>query len=145
VLLPAVAFIVGGAFFGWAPAQSPLGAVMSTSESLVRLAVIVVYIGVTMLFVASLAFCLSVWTDAPLAAVGGAVLLVVVSNILDQVTALGSLRNALPTHFGYAWTDALGPTISWDNMGQGTVWVFVYSTLLLVAAWFHFLRKDIVS
>ncbi|MEI8082276.1 MAG: ABC transporter permease, partial [Actinomycetes bacterium] len=132
-------------FFGWSPVQSPLGAVMTTPESLVRLTVIVAYIGVTMLFVASLAFCLSVWTDAPLAAVGGAVLLVVVSNILDQVTALGSIRNALPTHFGYAWTDALGPAISWDNMGQGTLWVCVYSALLLTMAWVHFLRKDIVS
>ena len=45
-----------------------------------------------LLLVASLAFLLSVSVDNPLGAVGGAVLLVVVSNILDQITALGVCR-----------------------------------------------------
>ena len=49
-----------------------------------------------MLFVSALAFLLGVYTDAPLGAVGGAVVLVIVSNILDAVPALGSLREVLP-------------------------------------------------
>ena len=45
-------------------------------------------------------------TDSPLGAVGGAVGLVIVSNILDAVTALGSWREILPTHWQFAWLDA---------------------------------------
>ena len=68
---------------------------------------------------AGLAFLLSVLTDAPLGAVGGAVLLSILSQILDQITALGGLRNWLPTHYSLAWTGALVDPIRWDDMVRG--------------------------
>ncbi len=112
---------------------------------MLRLAIIVGYLAVSLLFVAALGFYAGVRTDAPLGAVGGTVLLVIVSNILDQVTALGNIRNVLPTHYSYAWLDALGPTIQWDSMARGTLSAVAYSAVLLALAWRHFLRKDIVS
>lgn len=145
VLLPVVAYLVGGAFFGWAPAHTPLGTTFSTGQGLLRLLLIVGYLAVTLAVVAALAFLLGVWTDAPLGAVGGAVLLVIVSNILDAVTALGNWRQVLPTHYAYAWTDVLAPQISWDAMARGALWSSTYTVALLALAWWHFLRKDIVS
>jgi ABC-2 type transport system permease protein len=145
VLLPAVAYLSGGLFFGWAPIRTPLGTTLPTGEALVRLAVIVGYLALTLVFVSALAFVLSVWTDAPLGAVGGAVLLVIVSNILDAVTALGDWRNLLPTHYSYAWTDVLSPQIVWDEMARGVLWSLAYSLALLALAWWHFDRKDVVS
>jgi ABC-2 type transport system permease protein len=145
VLLPVVAYLAGGLFFGWAPVRTPLGTTLPTGEALVRLAIVVGYLAVTLVFVSALSFLLGVWTDAPLGAVGGAVLLVIVSNILDAVTALGNWRNVLPTHYSYAWTDVLSPTIVWDSMARGALWSLAYSLVLLVAAWWHFERKDIVS
>ncbi len=145
VLLPVAAYLVGGVFFGWAPARTPLGATFGTGPGLLRLAVVVGYLAVTLVFVAALAFLLGVWTDAPLGAVGGAVLLVIVSNILDAVTALGNWRQVLPTHYAYAWTDVLTPQITWDSMARGALWSLTYTAGLLALAWWHFLRKDIVS
>jgi ABC-2 type transport system permease protein len=145
VLLPAVAFLAGGLFFGWQPLHSPLGSTLGTGTSLTRIAIAVGYLAASLLFVAALAFLLGVWTDAPLGAVGGAVLLVIVSNILDAVTALGDLRQYLPTHYSYAWTDVLGATVQWESMARGALWSFGYSLVLLALAWRHFLRKDIVS
>jgi ABC-2 type transport system permease protein len=145
VLLPAVSYLAGGLFFGWAPAKTVLGTTIGTGEGLVRLVVIVAYLAVTLLFVSALAFLLGVVTDAPLGAVGGAVLLVIVSNILDAVTALGDWRRFLPTHYSYSWVDALGPTISWDEMSRGALWSLAYSTAFFAIAWWHFERKDIVS
>lgn len=145
VLLPVVSCVAGGLFFGWAPARTPLGTTFGNGAAAVRLLVVVGYLALTLLFVSALAFLLGVWTDAPLGAVGGAVLLVIVSNILDAVTALGDWRNLLPTHYAYAWTDALSPVISWDAMGRGVLWSLTYSLVLLALAWRHFLRKDVVS
>jgi ABC-2 type transport system permease protein len=145
LVLPATSYLAGGLFFGWAPARTPLGASLSGTDSLVRLGIIVGYLGVTLLFVSALAFLLGVWTDAPLGAVGGAVLLVIVSNILDAVTALGSWRQALPTHYQFAWTDALGENIVWDNMARGVLWSLGFALVLLTLAWWHFDRKDVVS
>lgn len=145
LLLPAMAYLAGGITWGWAPVRTPLGTTLEGGEALLRLLVIVGYVALTLLFVSALAFLLGVWTDAPLGAVGGAVLLVIVSNILDQVSALGDWRNYLPTHYSYAWIDALGPQIAWEQMGRGALWSLAYSAVLFAAAWWHFDRKDIVS
>lgn len=145
VLLPVVTYVVGGLFFGWAPAQTPLGETFSTGPGIGRLAIIVSYLAITLMFTASLAFMLGVCTDAPLGAVGGAVMIVIVSNILDAVTALGSLRNVLPTHYSYAWTDVLATPIRYEQMTRGALWSLGYSVVLLAFAWWHFHRKDIVS
>jgi ABC-2 type transport system permease protein len=145
VLLPAVAYLAGGLFFGWAPARTPLGTTIPNGEALVRLGIIVGYLALTLLFVSALAFLVGVWTDAPLGAVGGAVLLVIVSDILDAIPALGNWRNVLPTHYAYAWSDALGAVVSWDQMARGVLWSLTYSVVLLALAWRHFLRKDILS
>ncbi|MGX7680755.1 ABC transporter permease [Jatrophihabitans sp. DSM 45814] len=145
VLLPSWAYVVGGAFFGWAPARSPFGGSFSYSETLQRMVIVAVYASIQAILVAALAFLLSVLTDAPLAAVGGATFLVVVSNILDSITALDPYRVVLPTHFQYSWLDALTPTISWDDMVRGTALAVMYSAIFFTAAWTRFARKDITS
>jgi ABC-2 type transport system permease protein len=145
LLLPAWAYLVGGVFFGWAPGQSPLGGTFTTGAALQRLLIIVFYVSIQLLLVAALAFLLSVLTDAPLGAVGGATMLVVVSNILDSITALDPYRRFLPTHFQYSWLDALGQSIVWDDMMRGTGVVLVYSAVFFALAWWRFQEKDILS
>jgi len=145
LLLPAWSYLVGGVVFGWAPGQSPLGGTFTTGAGWQRLLVVVCYCSVQSLLVAALAFLLSVVTDAPLGAVGGATMLVVVSNILDSIDSLDPYRRFLPTHFQYSWLDALGPTIVWDDMMRGTGVVLVYSAAFFALAWWRFQRKDILS
>lgn len=145
LLLPMWSFLVGGAFFGWAPGQSPLGGTFTTGAALEKMFIVVCYASVQSLLVAALAFLLSVLTDAPLGAVGGATLLVVVSNILDSITVLDPYRQFLPTHFQNSWLDALGQDVVWDEMMRGTGLVLVYSAVFFALAWWRFQSKDIVS
>jgi ABC-2 type transport system permease protein len=145
LLLPAWAYVLGGVFFGWGPAKSPFGGSFSYSDTAQRMVIVVVYASLQALVVAGLAFLLSVLTDAPLAAVGGATFLVVVSNILDSITALDPYRMVLPTHFQYSWLDALTPSISWQDMIRGTALAAIYSAIFSTAAWTRFARKDITS
>lgn len=145
LLLPAWSLAVGSVFFGTAPAQSPISGTFTTGESLTRLFIIVTYACGQSLLVAALAFLLSVTVDNPLGAVGGATLLTVVSNILDQITALDPYRRFLPTHFQYSWLDALGQNVVWDDMMRGTGVALIYSAIFLAVAWLRFDRKDILS
>ena len=145
LLLPLWAFLVGGAFFGWAPVESPLGGSFGWGEALSRLLIVLAYSCGQSLVVAGLAFLLGVLTDAPLGAVGGSVMLVIVSNILDSISALDPYRQFLPTHFQFSWVDALGPEVVWDDMMRGTGLALVYSAIFFAAAWIVFDRKDITS
>lgn len=145
VLLIGVALLVGWVRYGWTTVRTPLGDSFSAGDGVLRLGLVGAYLAVWLLTVGLLAFWLSTVTDAPLGAVGGAVGLVIVSNILDAITALGSLRELLPTHYQYAWTDALAVPISYDAMIKGAVASLAYSAVFAVLAWRHFATKDVVS
>lgn len=145
VLLPAWTLLVGGTAYGWGPYVGPTGAQIGWPTFAVRLLVIVAYLAVELTVVGAIAFALGVFTDAPLAAVGGAVLLMIVFAILDTIPALGALRAGLPGHYAFAWADALGTTIAWSDMATGALWSVGYAIVGVWLAVWHFLRKDITS
>ncbi|MFL6054714.1 MAG: ABC transporter permease [Actinoallomurus sp.] len=145
VALPVMALLAGTLAFGWHGIRLPGGGgTLPTGTALERMAIIVAYALVTQLVVAALAFLLSVTTDSPLGAVGGAVGLVIVSTILDAVTALGGWRDFLPTHWSFAWTDALQPHLAWSGMVKGTALPAAYAIILTAFAVRRFRAKDIV-
>ncbi len=145
LILPLSALVSGGVLFGWGSVRTPAGAVIPTGEALFRLSVVIAYLAVALLVVAAIAFCLGVFTDAPLGAVGGAVMLVIVFSILDQLEDLAVVREVLPTHYLGAWIDAINDPIVWGDMARGVLVSLTYSGVLLAVAWRHFRRKDIVS
>jgi ABC-2 type transport system permease protein len=136
----------GTALYGWHPLRLPGSLIdLPAGTALVRLGIALAYILITLLFVAGLAFLLSVSTDSPLGAVGGAVGLAIISSILDVVTALGRFREILPTHWQYSWLSALQPQVSWHPMIEGAVVSASYAVVLLALAFRRFRHKDIVS
>ena len=145
VLLPIVALVVGTAAYGWGPLEIPTGGALSAGTAAQRLLVVVAYIFVSQLVTAGLAFWLSTKTDAPLGAVGGAVGLTIVGNVLDAVTALGHWRDFLPAHWQFAWADAVQPQLEWSGMIQGAAISVTYALVLFALAFRGFRRKDIVS
>ncbi|MFB7505274.1 ABC transporter permease [Streptomyces broussonetiae] len=145
VLLPVVALAVGTAAYGWGPLQIPTGGALDTGTAVQRLAVTVAYVFVSQLVTAGLAFWLSTKTDAPLGAVGGAVGLTIVGNVLDAVTALGHWRDFLPAHWQFAWADAVQPHAEWSGMIQGGAISVSYALVLFALAFRGFARKDVVS
>jgi ABC-2 type transport system permease protein len=145
VLLPVVALAVGTAAYGWGPLETPTGGRLDAGTAAGRLLVVVAYIFVSQLVTAGLAFWLSTRTDAALGAVGGAVGLTIVGNVLDAVTALGHWRDFLPAHWQFAWADAVQPHPEWSGMIQGTAISITYALVLFALAFRGFARKDVVS
>ncbi|OJF10026.1 ABC transporter permease [Couchioplanes caeruleus] len=143
--LGATALLVGTLRYGWHPLGSTVAAEIPAGEGVLRLLAILGYLAVTLLGVAGLAFLLSVLTDAALGAVGGAVLLWILSSILDQITALGSLRNFLPTHFSDAWLGLLSTPMQTDDVVKGAISSVCYATLFWSVAFYRFTRKDVTS
>jgi ABC-2 type transport system permease protein len=143
--LVVASFVLGLLAFGSGTLTSPLSGSLGVGESTTRLAVIAGYIAVTLLVPAGIAFLASVSTDVPLGAVGAAVVIVVVANILDAIDALGPIREFLPARYAGAWADALGPVIVWDEMAVGLFYNVVVFVVLVGIAVLRFERKDILS
>lgn len=144
-LLPAVALLVGMVFYGTGEALSPTGDAIPFDQAMLALLFTVIYLAIHLLWVAGMALFLTVSTDAPLGAVGGTVLVAILSSILDQITALEDLRNFLPTHYAFAWSDLISTDIDWSNMAAGAFSAVAYAAFFGLLAWRRFQTKDITS
>ncbi|MFD1812881.1 ABC transporter permease [Rhodococcus gannanensis] len=145
ILLVAVALTVGTVAYGAGALVTPFGDSLGYWEAIGRLCLALTYIAVNLIWVAGLAMLLSVLTDAPLGAVGGTVMVSILVQILDQITALDHWRDYLPGHFSFAWTRFLAPTVDWHDMVIGSFSALAYGAAFAVTAWFVFARKDITS
>ena len=145
VLLPAVAMAVGVVAYGSGDLVSPTGQSLDFLPAASRLALAPAYLMVHLAWVAGLALLLSVSTDAPLGAVGGAVMVSILSQILETIDALGDLRDYLPTRFNSAWADLLSSPIDWAHLASGAFSGLLYATIFGLAAWWRFATKDITS
>jgi ABC-2 type transport system permease protein len=145
VLLTAVAVVAGGIAFGFDDIQTPIGVTLGQGEGMLRLAGMLGYLAVHLLVVGTLAFWFSTITDAPLAAVGGAVFAMFVFAILDQVEQLGSIRDWFPTANEFAWTDLLQTPVDSSDLFRGVVQSLVYAAVFTALAFRHFSRRDVTS
>jgi ABC-2 type transport system permease protein len=145
VILVGTSWVVGEIAFGNAPLLTPLGVTMQSHMAIVRLLIVGGYLSINLLTVAGLAFYLSVATDVPLGAVGGAIGIMILSNILDAITGLGTLRNWLPTHYSFSWFDAFSSTIDWTQMIRGASYAVMLFGILIALAIHRFGKKDITS
>lgn len=145
VLLPGVALVVGVLAYGGGDLVSPTGQSLDFLPALSRLALAPGYLALHFCWVAGLALLLSVSTDAPLGAVGGTVMVSILSQILESIDALGGLRDYLPTRFSSAWADLLAAPIDWTDLATGAFSGLGYATVFGIAAWWRFATKDITS
>lgn len=145
IILVSASWLIGALAFGASPLTSPLGASFDVTTSWTRLAIVAGYIFIVLLIPAGLAFLMSVLTDVPLGAVGAAVVIIIVLNILDAIEALGSIRQFLPGEYANAWVGALGTSVDWETMAKGTAYSLVLFGIFILIATLRFDRKDITS
>jgi ABC-2 type transport system permease protein len=146
VIVPLNGLLLGGVLFGWHPLAIPLAPAQSVSHILGSLALASGYVFWSLTPVIAFAFMASTMTDTPAGAIFSAVGLYVVSQVLDSISALGSIRSGLPTHYFDAWTDLFvrgtGPT---SDMARGALLVIPFTIVFLAIGWWWFGRKDVLS
>jgi ABC-2 type transport system permease protein len=145
LLLVVVGLVAGGIAFGFDAITTPVGVTIGQGDGLLRLAGMVGYLTVHLLVVGTLGFWLSTITDAPLAAVGGAIFTMFVFAILDQVEQLGSIRDWFPTAGEFAWTDLLQTPADSADLFRGVIQSLVYAAVFTALAFRHFARRDVTS
>ncbi|MGQ0575640.1 MAG: ABC transporter permease [Pseudonocardia sp.] len=145
LLLPVVSLLVGALAYGTGNLVSPTGESLTFATAAGRVLLGALYIAVHLAWVAALAMLLSVSTDAPLGAVGGAVMVSIVSQILDQITALEDLRDYLPTHYANEWANLLAQQVDWGDMTRGVLSAVLYAAVFGALAVWRFARKDVTS
>jgi ABC-2 type transport system permease protein len=61
------------------------------------------------------------------------------------VTALGSWREILPSHWQFAWLDEMAPQVTWGGMIEGASVLVSCAIALFAVAFRRFRARDLVS
>ncbi|MBV8235563.1 MAG: ABC transporter permease subunit [Acidimicrobiia bacterium] len=146
VMIVVVGLVAGGIAFGFSGVSVPAaGLSQSAGQLLGNVALATLYVAWSLGAVVALGFFVSTLTDVPSGGVGAAIGLYIVSQILDAITSLGSIRYILPTHYLDSW-DVLffghGPSA---DMLRGVLLQVGYILLFCGLAFWRFQRKDILS
>src|SRR5581483_5199702 len=146
VLIVLTGLIAGGIAFGWHGVTIPFTRLSQSSGQLLwNVVLATLYVTWSLGAVVSFGFFVSTLTDVPSGGVGAAVGLYIVSQVLDAITSLGSIRYVLPTHYLDSW-DVLffgrGPNA---DMLRGILLQLGYVLLFCGLSFWRFQRKDILS
>jgi ABC-2 type transport system permease protein len=147
VVVAVVGYLVGRLLFDVQPlgGTSVSGTDLSSGEIAWRTVLAIGYVAVSMLGVAAFALFFSTLTDSPLAAMLGALGILVASSLLFTLDAASSFAPYLPTRYWLAFVDLFREPILWRDVVRGLALQGVYVVVLLGAAWANFTTKDISS
>jgi len=145
VIVAGTAYVVGVSLFGSRPLPSVSGSTLSTGQATFRTVVTVLYVGWSMLGVASVALFLSTLTDSPLAAALGSLAALITSQVLGALDAAAAIKPYLPTRYWLSFVDLFRDPVLWRDVDRGIALQAVYVVVMLGLAWANFTSKDITS
>jgi ABC-2 type transport system permease protein len=121
------------------------GTSLTPGQLVIRTILTILYVGWSMLGVASVALFLSTITDSALAAALGALAVLISSTVLVGLDATSSISRYLPTRYWLAWVDLFRDPILWRDVDRGLIIQGVYIGVLLAMSWANFATRDITS
>ncbi|MFC5829666.1 ABC transporter permease [Nonomuraea insulae] len=121
------------------------GNTISMADGLVRIAIAVGYVGAAMAALAAIALALSTFTEVPIGAIAGTMVLVIVCQVLRAIPELGAITPyLLPTWFTN-FDAVLRSPVDMGALGEGLLAFGAYIVLFGSIAWARFSGKDITS
>ena len=147
VVVAVIGYLTGQLLFDVQPlgGTSVSGTTLTPAQVAGRTLLAVGYVAVSMLGVAAFALFFSTLTDSPLAAMLGALGILVASSLLFTLDAASSFAPYLPTRYWLAFVDFFRAPILWRDIVRGLGLQVVYVAVLLGAAWANFATKDVSS
>ncbi|OJV58311.1 MAG: ABC transporter permease [Cellulomonas sp. 73-145] len=140
-----VGLIVGAALFGVHDIALISGGSVPIGNSVLRVAGIVLYVGVSMTGLVAVGLFFSTLTEVPIGAMAATVVTAVVSAVLDTLPALASIHPYLLTHHWLDFAEFLriapDSHVLWTGVGVQAAWVAVFGAL----AWSRFTTADVSS
>jgi ABC-2 type transport system permease protein len=144
LLVAAGGYIAGGIAFGFHAPALLSGGTVSIAHGLVLTAGAFLFVLVATLCVISLAMFLSTFTNSSLTAAIGALVLVIVMDILGSLSYFDFLKPYLFTSHFDAWQNLFRQPLDWHPIQTAVLAFAIYIVGLTTAAWFVFRRKDVL-
>jgi len=144
-IIAITALLVGVIFFPVGPVTLLSGTTVSLASGLVRVLWVTLYITAAMAAVGAIGLAISTLTEHAIGAIAAIMVLVVTSEVVDQVPEFSPIAPYLPTHWWNSFDSLLRTPIDTTTLGHGLLSFAVYVVLFTSLAWAKFTTSDVTS
>jgi ABC-2 type transport system permease protein len=144
-IVSAVALVVGAILFPIGPVTLLSGATISLASGLLRVLFVTLYVAAAMAALGAIGLAISTLTEHAIGAIAAIAILVVTSEVLDNVPQLAAVGPYLPTHWWLSFDSILRAPVDTSTLLKGLLSFGVYTVLFCSFAWARFTSADVTS
>ncbi len=145
LLLTVISLIMGLILFHTGPVTLLSGTAISLGAGVLRVLLVTAYVAVALMSLGAVGLAASTMTQHPVGAIAGLLVLVIASEICDQVQQLSAIHSYLPTHFWLSWDGLFRSPVDWSGVTHGLVSFAVYAAIFGSIAWAKFTSADVTT
>jgi ABC-2 type transport system permease protein len=144
-IVSAVALVVGAILFPIGPVTLLSGTTISLASGLLRVLFVTLYVAAAMAALGAIGLAISTLTEHAIGAIAAIAILVVTSEVLDNVPQLAAVGPYLPTHWWLSFDSILRAPVDTSTLLKGLLSFGVYTVLFCSFAWARFTSADVTS
>lgn len=140
-----VALVAGVALFGAGPVTLLSGTTVPLADGLLHVLWVTLYVCAAMAALGAIGLAVSTFTEHALGAIATVLILVVASEIVDQIPEFAAVGPYLPTHWWLSFDALLRAPVDTTTLAHGLLSFAVYAAIFLAIAWARFTSADVTS
>jgi ABC-2 type transport system permease protein len=144
-IVSGVSLAVGAGLFPVGPVTLLSGTTVPLAEGLLRVLFVTLYVAAAMAALGAIGLAVSTMTEHAIGAIAAILILVVTSEVVDNVPQLAAIGPYLPTHWWLSFDSVLRAPVDTSTLLKGLLSFGVYAVLFGSFAWARFTSADVTS
>jgi ABC-2 type transport system permease protein len=145
VIVAGVSLAVGAVLFPIGPVTLLSGSTVPLAGGLLRVLFVTLYVAAAMAALGAIGLAVSTLTEHAIGAIATIAILVVTSEVVDNVPQLAAVGPYLPTHWWLSFDSILRAPVDTSTLLKGLLSFGVYTVLFCSFAWARFTSADVTS
>jgi ABC-2 type transport system permease protein len=145
LIVSATSLVVGAVLFPVGPVTLLSGVTVPLAQGLLRVLFVTLYVAAAMAALGAIGLAISTLTEHAIGAIAAIMILVVTSEVVDNVPQLAAIGPYLPTHWWLSFDSILRAPVDTAALLKGLLSFGVYTVLASSLAWARFTSADVTS
>lgn len=145
LLVAAVSLIMGLILFHVGSVTLLSGTTIPLGNGILRVLLVALYAAAAMAALGAIGLAASTFTQHPVGAIAGTLLVVVGSEISDQIQQLSAIHPLLPSHFWLSWDGLFRAPVDLSGIQDGLLSFALYIVIFGAIAWARLTSADVTS
>jgi ABC-2 type transport system permease protein len=145
VVVTGVALATGAALFPIGPVTLLSGTTVPLAEGILRLVFVSLYVAAAMASLGAIGLAISTLTEHAIGAIASVAIVVVASEVADNVPQFAVIHPYLPTHWWLSFDSLLRAPVDTGTLLRGLLSFAVYLVIFGSFAWARFTTADVTS